>query len=358
MEKDSGSWFHHQHQNQQSSTRNFWGSPINMGSLNPKPAYMNPYCIEDSTTGTFPLFPLQQLKPSELNDYPNWFYCTSHFRQAYAPVLNSLSREELPAGSLENLGQKGRPDMCAACNQKKFLVFDQSGDKTTLLYSSGAKTLVQCATSWRPKPAATPNLVEEEPRDITSPLGPIFKDECIEYKFGNDLESEMHEDTEELNALLGSDSDSECSEDDEETSTGHSPSTMTDNNIQEMVQEKSDRGSNSVVPPKRQKLLDLGYVVPSLVHSSRSLKTHTCSELENDAEESSCGSGNNQELKKLCSLSGRKRSRIEIIHETVNILQSIIPSGKGKNAIGVIDEAIDYLRSLKVEARDLGLDTL
>ncbi|CAI9783235.1 unnamed protein product [Fraxinus pennsylvanica] len=328
-----------------------------MGSLNTMPAYMNPYCIEDSTSGTFPLFPLQQLKPSELNDYPNWFHCLSRFHQAYAHVPNSLSRKELPVGPIENLGQKGCPDMGTACIQKKFLVFDQSGDKTTLLYSSGAKTPVQCATSWRPKLAATLNLDKEEPRDITSPLGPIFKDECIEYKYGNDLESEMHEDTEELNALLCSDSDSECSEDDEEASTGHSPSTMTDNNIQEMVEEKSDRGSNSVVPAKRQKLLDLGYVVPSLVHSSRSLKTHTCSELEDDAE-SSCGNGNNQELKKLCSLSARKRSRIESMHETVNILQGIIPGGKGKNAIGVIDEAIDYLRSLKVKARDLGLDTL
>ncbi|KAL2457981.1 Transcription factor bHLH [Abeliophyllum distichum] len=357
MEKDSGSRFHHQHPNQLFPTRNFLGSPINMGSLNTVPADMNPYTVEDSTTGTFPLFPLQQLKTSQLNDSPNWFYCLSRFRQAFAPVPNSLSREELPASPLENLGQKGWPDMGTACIQKKFLVFDQSGDKTTLLYSSGAKTPAQCAASWRPKPPSTRDLIKEELRDIRSPLGPILKDECTKYNYGDDLESEMHEDTEELNALLCSDSDSDCSEDDEETSTGHSPSTMTDNGIQERVEEWGDRGSNSVRPTKRLKLLDLGYDVPSLVHSSRSLKTHTCSELEDDAE-SSCGSNNNRESKKLCSLSGRKRSRKERIHETVSILQGIIPSGKGKNAIVVIDEAIDYLRSLKVKAKDLGLDTL
>ncbi|CAI9760744.1 unnamed protein product [Fraxinus pennsylvanica] len=326
-----------------------------MRSLNTVPAYMNPYSIEDSTTGTFPLFPLQQLKASGLHDSPNWFYCLSRFRQAFAPVSNSLPTEENPAGPFENLGRKGCPDMGKKCIQKKFLVFDKSGDKTTLLYSSGAKTPVQCATSWGPKPPSTLNLTKGEQGDFTSPLGPLFKDECIKYNYEDDLESEMHEDTEELNALLCSDSDSDFSEDDEETSTGHSPSTMTDNGIQEMVEERSDKGSKYVRPTKRQKLLDLNYDVPSLVYSSRSAKTHTCSELEDDAE-SSCGNGINQESKILCSLSGRKRSRKERIHETVNILQGIIPGVKGKNAIVVIDEAIAYLRSLKVKAKDLGLE--
>ncbi|CAA3002209.1 transcription factor bHLH143-like [Olea europaea subsp. europaea] len=347
MEKDSGSWFHHQHPNQQSSTRNLVGSPTNMRSLNTMPAYMNPYFIEDSTTGTFPLFPLQQLKASELNDSPNWF--------TFATVPNSMAKVELPAGPFESSGQKGFLNT-GTCNQKKFLVFDQSGDKTTLLYSPGAKTPVQCAT-WRPKPPATLNLIKEEQRDIISPVGQTFKDECIKYNSEDDLESEMHEDTEELNALLCSDSDSDCSEDDEETSTGHSPSTMTYGGIQNMVEERSDRGSNYVGPTKRQKLLDLKYNVPSLVYSSRSAKTHACSELEDDAV-SSCGNGIDQESNKSCSLSGRKRSRKERIHETVSILQGIIPGSKDKNAIVVIDEAIGYLRSLKVKAKDLGLDTL
>lgn len=58
------------------------------------------------------------------------------------------------------------------------------------------------------------------------------------------------------------------------------------------------------------------------------------------------------------SLSGNQRSSKEKIRETISILESIIPDGKGKVTIVVIDEAIHYLRSLKDKAKALGLDTL
>uniref|UniRef100_A0A2P2QQZ6 BHLH domain-containing protein n=1 Tax=Rhizophora mucronata TaxID=61149 RepID=A0A2P2QQZ6_RHIMU len=51
-----------------------------------------------------------------------------------------------------------------------------------------------------------------------------------------------------------------------------------------------------------------------------------------------------------------KRMRKERIVETVSVLRNIIPDGKGKDAIVVLDEAIKHLKSLKHNVEALGLD--
>ncbi|KAI3447676.1 hypothetical protein Pfo_004341 [Paulownia fortunei] len=358
MEKDSG-FGYHQHLHLMSPNLNLLGFPFDTGHLNTEPVCRNPHSVEDSTFRNVPLFPvsgLQQSKASEPNNSQNWFCPMPHFHQAFSPVLNSASKEKFPAG-LFDFGQQRSPTLGTAPAQKRFLVFDQSGDKTTLIYSSGVQTPVQFGSFWVPNPPTTYNLSKEVPRYSDNPLRPSMNDENIENNSRDVMEEEMHEDTEELNALLCSDNDSDFPEDDEETSTGHSPSTMTDNGIQDLVEETGEEVDSFAGPTKRQKLLDGGYDVPSNRRAASSLKTFACSVLEDDAE-SSCGNGDKQCKEEFGSLSGGKRSRKEKIHETVSILQSIIPSVNGKDAIVVIDEAIHYLRSLKVKAKALGLDAL
>ncbi|KAL8504658.1 hypothetical protein ACS0TY_016005 [Phlomoides rotata] len=217
--------------------------------------------------------------------------------------------------------------------QKRFLVFDQSGDKTTMLFSSGVQTPAQFGTYRVPIPPMSRNLKEEG--DTNGRLSPNLNGANVEDYSRDVSEDEMHENTEELDALLCSDDDSDFSEDDE-TSTGHSPSTMTDDNgVPESVEEGGEEVDSFCVPTKRRKF--------------SSLKTGSDSALESHAE-SSCKD-------ELDSWSGRKRSRKERIHETVSILQTIVPNVNEKDdPIVVIDEAIQFLKSLKVKAKALGLD--
>lgn len=357
MEKDFGfGYFRQPHL--LSPNPNLLGFPFDNGYLNTEPVRGNPHSVQDSTMRNLPLFPvsgLQQSKASEPNNSRNWFYLKPHFHQAFAPVLNSSSEEKFHAGLFDFVQQRS-PTMGTAPDQKRFLVFDQSGDKTTLLYSSGVQIPVRFGACQVPNPPTTCNLSKEVPWDNYSPLRPSLNDENIEDNSRDVMEDEMHEDTEELDALLCSDDDSDFSEDDE-TSTGHSPSTMTDNGIPKMVEETGEEVDSFAVPTKRRKLSDGGYDVQSDMYAASSLKTFTYSALENDAE-SGCGDGNKWHKEELGSLSGGNRSRKEKIHETVSILQSIIPNANGKDAIVVIDEAIHYLRSLKVKAKALGLDAL
>lgn len=357
MEKDFG-FGYDQHLHLLSPTLNLSGFPFMNGYLNMEPAHRYPHAVEDSSLRNLPMIPdydFQQSKASEAIKLQNWFYHKPHFQPAFAPVSNSASKEMFPAGQ-SDMGQQGSPMKGPIPSQKRFLVFDQSGDKTTLLYSSGVHTPVQFGACRAPNPPTTHNLSKEELRDSYYPLRPSLNDENIEDNLRDVSEDEIHEDTEELDALLCSDDDSDSSEDDE-TSTGHSPSTMTDNGIPKLVDETGEEVNSFSVPTKRHKLLDGLDGVPSNRYAASSLKTFACSELESDAE-SSCGSRSNQYKEELYPRPGCKRSRRDKIHETVSILQSIIPDANGKDAIVVIDQAIHYLRSLKVKAKALGLDAI
>ncbi|KAH6806952.1 hypothetical protein C2S51_028060 [Perilla frutescens var. frutescens] len=342
-----------------SPTLNLSGFPFINGYLNTEPVHRYTYNVEDSALRNLPSIPdsgLQQWKASELNKSQNWFYHKPHFHQAFAPVLNSAYEAKHHAGR-SDIRQQNSPMTGTIPAQRRFLVFDQSGDKTTMLYSSGVHTPVQFGACRAPNPPTTYNLSKEELRDSYYPSRLSLNGENIEDNSRDVTEDELHEDTEELDALLCSDNDSDSSEDDE-TSTGHSPSTMTDNGMPKLVEETGEEVDSFSVPTKRQKLWDArDDVLRSDRYAASSLKTVACSELESDAE-SSCGSHSNQHKEELYLRSGCKRSRRDKIHETVSILQSIIPDANGKDAVVVIDQAIHYLRSLKLKAKALGLDTI
>ncbi|KAK9269972.1 hypothetical protein L1049_025545 [Liquidambar formosana] len=367
MGEDCGSWLPQQHFDWQSPNLDSLRATqpsLHSGQQDTISAYMNPCTNMLTPNGTLPVcaFPeLPQSWAAHTNEPHGWFYCLPRFRQAFAPASNPIFKEKLPASAYENCRDAIKPNAGSTCAQKRFLVFDQSGDQTTLIFSPGIGAPVHCLTSWGPKPPGAYNLNGEDLGTKRNPIhhsGPILTDEFNE-NHGTDVGSEMHEDTEELNALLYSDDDSDYTEDDEVTSTGHSPSTMTAQVKQDWFGGGiTEEVASSDGPTKRRKLFDGGFhVLPSLMDTASSVKQKRSSEYEDDAE-SSCGNGKNPRSGENDSLSGNKRTRKERIRETVSILQSIIPGGEGKDAIMVLDEAIHYLKSLKLKAKALGLDTL
>ncbi|XP_019174934.1 PREDICTED: transcription factor bHLH145-like [Ipomoea nil] len=350
MEKDFGSWFNHQCFGLQSAPLNSSGAQSNIGKGDCFSVYMNSQFNEVSTNGDFPLLtfsarPQSKAGQPEPDEPRNWFNCSPCFPRDVSTSPNPVPIEKLPSGSVENCNTGG-----TGCSLKKFLVFDKSDDQTTLIYSSANCTPAQCPESWSPKPHGAYNLIREHPginrNEEASPLGNLIIDDDYVEESHRDLESEWHEDTDELNALIYCDNDYDYLEEDEVTSTDRSPSTMT------VHEERGEEVESSAGPTKRHKLLDGGHNVLSFTHTATTAKPpHPCSEVEDDAG-SSCGGNDSNEVS---GLSGIKRSREEKIRKTISILQMIIPGVKGKDAMLVIDETIQCLRSLKAEAQSLGL---
>ncbi|KAL7241985.1 hypothetical protein ACSBR1_014543 [Camellia fascicularis] len=71
-------------------------------------------------------------------------------------------------------------------------------------------------------------------------------------------------------------------------------------------------------------------------------------EYEDDAEDRTQGED-------LDSIIGTKQSSKDKIRETVRFLECLILSVKSKDPLSVIEEAISYLKYLKVEAKALGV---
>ncbi|KAL8226323.1 hypothetical protein R6Q57_016156, partial [Mikania cordata] len=149
---------------------------------------------------TFPYFGNKVSVPN--NQEPcGWFFGLPRYRQGLVPVVTSTVREvkeRLPAAI---------PDVARETNdlRKKFLVFDQTGDQTTLIYSSGVgptQIRYQFPSLNNPKPQFGAHTVDTN--------------ELINENDGNDSKSEMREDTEELNALLYSDEEDEDNNDDDD----------------------------------------------------------------------------------------------------------------------------------------------
>ncbi|CAH8389535.1 unnamed protein product [Eruca vesicaria subsp. sativa] len=163
-------------------------------------------------------------------------------------------------------------------SQKGLMILDQSGNQTRLLHC--------------------PFPLTAEPVKLS------------ELQHGVE-ESEMHEDTEEINALLYSDDDEDCESDDEVMSTAHSP-----------YQVCNKRESEEIDSPcKRQKLLD---------------KVENISGSSSLVGKGDTGSGLSNE-----------QSRKDKIRTALKILESIVPGAKGNEALLLLDEAIDYLKLLK-----------
>ncbi|KAI3672481.1 hypothetical protein L6452_38570 [Arctium lappa] len=261
-------------------------------------------------------------KASVCQEPCGWFYGLPRYRQGFIPAVNP----KLPVAIPNDVGAV----------QKKFLVFDQSGDQTMLIYSSGGGI---APIRHHFPPSVNPKL--------QSGSHPLPVDECIKENAGNDSRSEMREDTEELNALLYSDDD-----ENEVMSSGHSPNSMTGFIEQKRKNCKEEEVGSSAGPTKRHKQEERGSIANSLEDTASSGKSGVnCSGYG--------GSGVFEEESNDFSAGNKRVKRKEKMKETISLLQNLIPGGKNdRNAIMVIDEAIHYLRSLKVKAKALGLDSL
>ncbi|XP_047150584.1 transcription factor bHLH143-like [Vigna umbellata] len=376
MGEDCGAWIPELLFDWQSpSLSSFNAAPFGTGKQNGTAAAMNPVGNSVARDATMPAYlssGLPHSQPGHSGEPHGWFYCLPRFRQGFTtPARNFTAEEKLSASHAKGFGEEiarveGFP-------QKQFLVIDQTADQTTLVYSSRFGRPVECLTLWDSKLHGSTNLNKENElsslrRDVNhvAGLGPTLDDKVDENQgTDDDIESEMHEDTEEINALLYSDSDGYSTEDDDDdndevTSTGHSPSTMTTHgNQEEPGRLTAEEVASSVGETKKRKLQEGAYDGDmQFMDTASSLDGKIPFEVEDDAESrcSSVGNNSSRGSGRMGSWSGNKKMRKEKIQDVLSILQCIVPGGKGKDPVELLDEAIRCLKSLKLKAIKLGLD--
>ncbi|KAK4751809.1 hypothetical protein SAY87_020607 [Trapa incisa] len=305
------------------------------------------------------MFPkLPNSRVGRFNQPPGWFYCLPRFRQNFTPgPYNSLLKEKVTINNVNF-------DLNA---EKKFIVFDQSGDKTTVMVSSGPGTALRCVTSWNLKQPMQPDTDDEACGHKPCPsLGLKIisaKDDDGLY-IDADVASEMHEDTEELNALLYSQDEGESSyteEDDEVISTGRSPSSMTagEGAGHFCFEEDNEEVSSTPCSRKRKWKQNEVEALNDDTASSGYIKgqSNDVSNEDDDAETSFAQQGN-PAFRNMGLSFKSKRMRNEKIREFMGLLQEMIPDGKEKDAVSILDGAISYLKSLKERAQTLRLPAL
>ncbi|TKY71496.1 Transcription factor SAC51 [Spatholobus suberectus] len=231
--------------------------------------------------------------------------------------------------------------------QKKLLIFDHSGSKTRLLYSP-VFPLVQSPTVSATQFAQVYDVNEEaQATNMGLKHIPVYTspEETGKDHIDND-ESEMHEDTEEINALLYSDDD-----DDEVTSTGHSPLVTKRTYVtQKQFADMKEEVASSDWPNKKQKLIDGGYNrLPPLVDSATSERLNETCEYVTDAELKYFSSGGvyaARQTKEDNLTAADIQLKKDKIRELLRVLENFIPGAKGKHPLLVIDGTIEYLKSL------------
>ncbi|KAK7282874.1 hypothetical protein RIF29_11972 [Crotalaria pallida] len=330
---------------------------------------MNPainMVLRNETVPPYASSALPHFQLGHTNEPHGWFYCLPRFRQEFTPAPNFTAGEKLPADHVKHFsddianapfGESGFP-------KKQFLVIDQTAGQTTIVYGPRFGSPNECRASWHSKLHSADYLNGNEPsfRTYLNHMNePVLADKVDENK-GTDIESEMHEDTEEINALLYSDSDVYSTEDDDDddevTSTGHSPSTMTTHDNHETFKKTTEEVASSIGNTKKRKLSDGYYDDIQLMDTASSLNQKKSVAMENDAE-SRCSGCKGEGSHEMGLLSGNKKMRKEKkIRDVLSILQSIIPGGKDKNPVMLLGDAIDCLKSLKLKAKELGLDSL
>uniref|UniRef100_A0A7N0UL43 BHLH domain-containing protein n=1 Tax=Kalanchoe fedtschenkoi TaxID=63787 RepID=A0A7N0UL43_KALFE len=369
MGEDCGSCPHQWHIDGQppdfNSVSAWWTQPY-LGMHKHLSNYMDPWHETVAANTSFSVSTLAEPPQPRIGhtEPHGWFYCLPNFRHAMFPPPDFVNKKQSLIEPQANGKKDGNPATGPQFQQKQFLVFDQTGDQTTMIFSSGVGAPpMHYLSPWKKKQAGMSVFhPEQEGRK-----GPVIgkSDTILLDNFINtnefdedheiDVQGDMHEDTEELNALMYSDDDTDGDDDEDEvTSTGHSPSTLTSNEKHyELTGIREEVASSDEEPTKRRKLFHGG----NGISQTEGLITLNCGTFGfDDVTESHyvrvCDSG------KTTSLSGKKRARKDLVRETVRTLQSMIPDGKGVTAIEVIDEAINFLLSLKRKAYSLGYDSM
>ncbi|KAA8536414.1 hypothetical protein F0562_028892 [Nyssa sinensis] len=338
-----------QHSAWNSPKLNYTRTLLQSGQQNVLPSFMN--CCTFSSNVASPGIAVSGspgLNTDQTNGAHGLFHRLPPRMESFLSTPYPYLKEKEPASS-DGPGFKATPNAKYGYNQKRFLIFDQSRNQTRLILTS------VCSPAQNPiiaptEPICAFNFLDEKQVGNVKkifPTMPIIQEKSDENHVFEG--SERREDTEEINALLYSDDDDDDdSEDDEVTSTGHSPFALKGSHERH---EHVEEIASSDGPTKRQRLLDGGYKKSSLMGIASSVKLDRTCEYDDDAESSSAKGKTHEEG--MGSILGSKGSRTDRIHETLRILESIIPDVKSKDPLSVIDEAINYLKSLKLKAKAL-----
>ncbi|GAV79697.1 hypothetical protein CFOL_v3_23160 [Cephalotus follicularis] len=337
-----------------------WQSPTNFHCMNllsePRQPENLPACINSGSS----FFSASMALPGSLspgilsstaeqtNEAHGMPQCLHSCAQTIFPSINPCL-DEIRSPFTCLFSGRATPTAMPISSQKRLLVFDQSGNQTQLVYDSVYPPVQNPTTT-------ISNLFQKELAVNMEQLNPsklVFHEDSDENHV-KDEGGDMHEDTEELNALLYSDY-GDCSDDDSVMSTDHSPFAIRGSyDKQEQVKEMTEVAS-ATSPNKRQKLLDGGYNKSSKMNNASSAKVEGSQEYDDDDAESSYANGQNP-VGKVGYFLGKMQSRKDKIRGTLRILESIIPGAKGKDPVVVLDEAIDYLKCLKLKAEARGVN--
>lgn len=247
--------------------------------------------------------------------------------------------------------------------QKKFLIVDQSGNNTRLFYSPVFPHVQSPIVTTTPFAPVYDVNEEGQATNVGKKHLPNYSlpEESDKEHLVNE-ESEMHEDTEEINALLYSDDYNSGSDDDDDevTSTGHSPyAAKRAYLVQEQFEDTNEEVASSDWPNKRHKLIDGGYKKnPLPVDSASSVRLNeTYDEYVSDAESKYYGGQvySARKTKEDNSLVGDIQLKKDKICQSLRVLENLTPGAKGKHPMLVIDETIDYLKSLMSQTGKLGM---
>ncbi|KAG0449720.1 hypothetical protein HPP92_027152 [Vanilla planifolia] len=226
-------------------------------------------CFPENANSPSPVFGAQNFPP--------------HLNPAFIQPLNQQALDHVNV----NVGL-GDPNP----STKRFPVFDQSGDQPSLIYSS----------------MESPYQILNQPL----PAGNATY-ECASNSFVvNDYE-DMHEDTEEIDALLYS--DSEYAYDSDEDSTGHSP----------LFVEAKEFG-NHAIPVKRQRL-DIPELDGSLMDTANSARLQGLHGSFDDGIAAALSCVGSCDEPRDESVEGSKYNKRGRIQMTMDILRSIVPGG-------------------------------
>lgn len=352
----SGSWLYQQHPPLESSVfTNCMIAPVEHRQHESLPASMNP-CRVSATFG------LNGFGFSGLND-------TSLTIEGNGSLQKSAPHFQAPLTDNQCHGGHGfhfparAGDKLSTCElpyaqQKKFLIFDQSNNETRLIFSSLSPRMENLATplatscpAWSLRDdsfGAYHHYHAEKQEKVMEQAWtktPALCEESGENEIIDEF-SEMREDTEEINALLYSEDDDDDGlddEDDDEVSSGHSPLPKEIRYCEKHVDEKEndDEVASLERSSKRQKA----------VHSvhDKLWQSPTDEEINDGDYIEALEEG-------VCPAIGSKRPRKDKIHDTLRVLESIIPGLKSKDPLVVLDEAISYLKCLRCNAKNMSLE--
>ncbi|KAK4788006.1 hypothetical protein SAY86_019325 [Trapa natans] len=286
-------------------------------------------------------------------------YLPFHF-EAFHPASDPYGAEKASLASQEPDGRNLTG--WEKSQGKKFLVFDQSEKGTRLVYSS-SRPLFHKLELLRETPSE--NFLRDKGEHPTNLYqfdldSPAFLEESGE----NDIireETEIHEATEEINALLYSDDNDSLDwqegedEDDEVTSTGHTPTLLMKCGEEHgHVETRLDEIGNFSHLNKRQRptVIEFEYF-NSLPRGSPLKKLNSSSEEDvSDANSSFAVNLAKEEAKP--ALDGGL-SRKDKIHQMFKTLEGIVPGAEGKDPVVVLEKAIQHLKTMELQAKVLGI---